>query len=117
MTSWRLAILLAVSGLMACDKSTVEPVASLTIDLSASTEIAAPGDTISLVAAAKGPNLVGLEIDFGDTTSEIYPTHGASQARVTFRHAYTARGTFTVRVVVTDGTADQKDDSVDIRVN
>ena len=77
---------------------------------------AAPGDTISFVATAQGGNLIGVETDYGDSTADQYATGGARNAKVTFRHAYEARGTFTVRVTVTDGVAGQKSATVEVRV-
>lgn len=102
--------------LAACSTST-ESVKPLTVSLAASASTVAVGDTVALVASAGGTNLVGMVIDFGDSVGDSYATSGASSARVTFRHAYSARGTYTARVVVTDAAASQQEASVEVKVN
>ena len=69
------------------------------------------------VADAQGGSLVGLQIDYGDTNSDLFSAAGARTARVTFRHAYQQVGTFTVRVIVTDASAGQKEATTEVRVN
>jgi len=113
-TTLAAAILLA--GAIVCTPSALEPL-PLDIELQASRTTAAPGDTVLFVADAQGGSLVGLQIDYGDTNSDLFSAAGARTARVTFRHAYQQPGTFTVRVIVTDATAGQKEATTEVRVN
>jgi hypothetical protein len=49
-------------------------------------------------------------VDYGDkTTTGQFPAGGARTARIVFRHAYTASGTFAIRASVTDASAGQAD--------
>ena len=99
-----------------CGRSTLET-APLDVAITASRTAAAPGDTISFVVNATGENLVGLLMDFGDMGTDLYATSGARTARVTFKHAFTAKGAFTVTVTATDAVSGQRDASIEIRVN
>jgi hypothetical protein len=109
--------LLIIGGLAlatAC-QSTLEAL-PLEISVTASRATAAPGDTIAFVATIQGGSLLGLDADYGDNTTEQYGTAGARTGKVTFRHAYLARGTFTAKITVTDASAGQKNASVQVRV-
>lgn len=99
-----------------CTESTLDPL-PLEIAVAASRTTAAPGDTILFVATVQGGSLLGLDADYGDTTTEQFATGGARTGKVTFRHAYTTRGTFTTKITVTDATLGQKNASVEVRVN
>ena len=112
------ATLLAALALSAaaCTESTLEPL-PLEISVAASRTTAAPGDTIVFVATVQGNSLLGLNVDYGDGGLDAYGTAGARTGKVSFRHAYAARGTFTTKISVTDGVAGVKDASVQIRVN
>ena len=107
---------LLLAGFTACSQTSLEPL-PLEVDIAASRTTTVPGDTISFLVNARGGTLVGLEIDFGDSTTDQFGTSGARTAQVTFRHAYVVRGTYMARVVVTDALAGQKDASIEIRVN
>ena len=67
------------------------------------------GDTVSFTVNATGNNLFGVVVEFGDSGVDQYATSGALTARVTFKHAYTTAGTFTVRAVVTDAIAGERE--------
>jgi hypothetical protein len=108
-----LAIALAALG---CTESTLAPL-PLEISIAASRTTAAPGDTIYFVATVQGGSLLGLNADYGDTSTDIFGTSGARTGKVTFRHAYTTRGTFTTKITLTDATLGTKSDSIQIRVN
>ena len=105
-----------LAGLIACEGSTLEPL-PVDVSVEASRATAAPGDTVTFVVNAQGGSLVGVEIDYGDTVTELFGTAGARTARVTFRHAYAAPSTYLVRAVVTDAMAGQKEATVEVRVN
>lgn len=107
---------LLVAGVFACSPSSLEPL-PLDVTIQASRATAAPGDTVTFVADAQGGTLLGLQVDYGDNNTDQYSTGGARTAKVTFRHAYQQRGTYTVRVVVTDAAAGQKEASVEVSVN
>ncbi|MGQ0641782.1 MAG: PKD domain-containing protein [Gemmatimonadaceae bacterium] len=102
-------------GVIACSTKPLEPL-PLEITIAANRTTAAPGDTITFVTDAQGGSLVGVEIDYGDTATDAFATGGARTARVTFRHAFQQRANYTVRVVVTDALAGQKEASVEVRV-
>jgi hypothetical protein len=113
----RLLIGLAVTvGIGACDNSELEPL-PFEVGIEASRSVTVPGDTVSFVVVAQAGRLFGVEMDFGDSTTDIFGTSGARTARVTFRHAYRLKGTYTVSATVTDATAGQKKATVEIRVN
>ena len=113
MTAIVLAIAIAAVG---CTESTLAPL-PLEISVAASRTTVAPGDTIYFVATVQGGSLLGLNADYGDTSTDLYGTSGARTGKVTFRHAYTARGTFTTKITLTDATLGTKTASVDIHVN
>ena len=100
----------------ACTQSSLEAL-PLQISVAASRATAAPGDTVVFVATIQGGSLLGLDVDYGDTMTEQYGTGGARTGKVSFYHAYAARGTYTTKITVTDATAGQKSASVEIRVN
>jgi PKD repeat protein len=89
----------------------------LEIGVQASRTVAAPGDSIDFVVTAQGGQLVGIAIAFGDGSEDLFGTGGARTAKVTFRHAYSARGTYQVQATVTDALAGPKDASIEVRVN
>lgn len=100
---------------VACGDATLAPL-PLEIAIAASRTTAAPGDSIGFLVSAQGGSLVGVETDYGDGVTEPYGTSGARTARVSFRHAYVARGVYQVRATVTDALAGQKNATVEIRV-
>ncbi len=116
MSRTALSCLAIVIGLAACSPSTLEPL-PLDIGVEANRTTAAVGDSITFVVTAQGGVLVGVEIDYGDSITDQFGTSGARTARVTFRHAYQQRGTFTVRAVITDAAAGQKEATTAVRVN
>jgi hypothetical protein len=102
-------------GLAACGDGSLDPL-PLQISIQASRATAAPGDPISFVVTAQGGNLLGIDIDYGDNTTDQYGTGGARTARVTFGHSYSAPGTYQVRARVTDAVAGEREAAVDVRV-
>jgi hypothetical protein len=109
--------ILVAAGLAACSGSTVEPPPPFAVNIDASPTMAAAGDTVTFVVNAQGGSLFGVEMDYGDGTGDQYATQGARSAKVTFKHAFAARGAYTCRVTATDALAGQKDASVEVRVN
>lgn len=105
----------AMCALVACGESTLEPL-PLEIKIETSRTTAAPGDTINFVVIAQGGVLLGIDVDYADGSGDQYGTAGARTARVSFRHAYTARGAYQVNAMVTDGIAGQKKATIDIRI-
>lgn len=107
---------LLLAGTLACS---TEPLAPLPLDVSVEPNktTTVTGDTITFVTDAQGGSLVGVQIEYGDTNGDAFTTAGARTARVTFKHAYQQPATYTVRVIVTDALAGQKEASVEVRVN
>jgi hypothetical protein len=107
---------LLLAGVLACS---AEPLAPLPLEVSVAPNktTSVPGDTITFVTDAQGGSLVGVQIEYGDTSSDAFATAGARTARVTFKHAYQQPATYTVRVIVTDAIAGVKEASVVVRVN
>ena len=99
----------------ACE-STLDPL-PLTVTVSPSKSVTTPRDTITFRVTAQGGSLVGLQIDYADSSSDQFGTSGARTADIAFHHAYTTAGTYQVTVTVTDGFAGQKKASTEIRVN
>ena len=108
-----LAVAIAAVG---CTESTLAPL-PLDITIAASKTTTTPGDTIYFVATVQGGSLLGLNADYGDSSTDVFGTSGARTGKVTFRHAYTARGTFTTKITLTDATLGTKTASVEIHVN
>ena len=98
-------------------RQTTEPPTALSVLLQASTAAVPRGDTVTFEVTAAGNNLVGVILDYGDSSSDQYATGGALNARVTFKHVYSAAGAFTVRATVTDAVAGVKEATVAIVVN
>lgn len=111
-----LVLALLALGVAACSGSPLEPL-PLDVSIQASGATAAVGDTVTFVVSAQGGQLIGLEVNYGDDSSEQFGTGGARTARVTFKHAYLVRGTYMVRAVVTDALVGQKEATVEVRVN
>lgn len=112
----RSAFALAVlAGALACGDNSLDPL-PFQISIAANSLSPAVGDTVSFAVSAQGGQLVGMEVDYGDSGKDTFGTGGARTARVTFRHAYSARGTFQFHATVTDALAGQKDATVDVRV-
>lgn len=105
-----------IACLGACRQSTA-PVVPLQVTMESSHLTVLAGDTVSFTVRATGNNLVGVIMDFGDSSSDQYGMGGALTARVTFRHAFLAPGTFTVRATVTDAVVGQKEATVGVLVN
>ena len=103
------------AGVIACSDS-LEPL-PFTMGLEASAATTVPGDSLTFTVSAQGGSLIGVDIDFGDGNVDQYATAGARTARVLFRHAYTAAGTYTVRATAHEALEGQKDATVEIRVN
>ena len=114
----RIAAILLCTLVLAwgCSESTVEAL-PLEISVAASRTTVALGDTVVFVATVQGGSLLGLDADFGDQTTDQFGTAGAQTGKVSFRHAYATRGTFTVKITVTDAVAGQKADSIYVHVN
>jgi PKD domain-containing protein len=113
MKRWLFAALLVTGS---C-RQTTEPPVSLVVTLESSRSTAARGDTITFTVNATGNNLVGVVIDFGDQTGDLYATGGALTARVNFKHVFQATGSFTVNAVVTDAIAGEKEAATTVVIN
>jgi len=111
----RLLVVGAAVLTSACSPATLEPL-PLQISVEAAPTSAVVGDTVYFIATVQGNSLLGLNADFGDGAGDSYGTGGARTGRVTFRHPFVARGTYTVRITVTDGSAAQKAASVDVHI-
>ena len=109
-----LLILLLLTG--SC-RQTTEPPLSLVVSLESSRSTATRGDTVTFTVNAAGNNLVGVVIDFGDQTGDLYATGGASTARVTFKHVFQTTGNFTVSAVVTDAIVGEKESTTAVVIN
>jgi hypothetical protein len=99
----------------ACSPSPIESL-PLDITMQASRTKAAPGDTISFVATIQGSTLLGIQIDYGDGDTGLFAASGANTGKTTFTHAYKRAGTFTAKATVSDGTANQKSTSIEVRI-
>ena len=111
-----LAIAMALVATTACRQTTAPP-DEVTVSLEVSPATAQRGDTVSFTVNAAGNNLVGVVVEFGDSEGAQYATSGALTARVTFKHAYSAAGTFSVRAVVTDAIGGEREATKSIVVN
>ena len=99
----------------ACVRDTLDPL-PFEAPLQANRATVAPADTITFMVAAKGGSLLGVEVDYADGSTDMFPTSGARTASVTFRHSYRVAGTYDVKATVTDVYAGVKTATVQIRV-
>jgi hypothetical protein len=106
---------LVLVGVAACGDGSLEPL-PLQIGIQASRTMAAPGDVIEFVVTAQGGDLLGVEIDYGDDSGDLFATGGARTARVSFNHAYAVAGTYHVQAKVTDALAGEREAEVEVRV-
>jgi hypothetical protein len=113
---FRALFVVAVAAAFGCAGSPLEP-KPFEMSLEATPQAAAPGDTVVFIVRAQGGNLLGVEIQYGDNSGDLFGTGGATTARVTFRHAYAQRGTYQVRAAVTDATSGVKEANLEVRVN
>lgn len=107
-------VLLAALG--GCGEASLAPL-PLDVGISASRITASPGDSINFLVTAQGGTLIGIEATYGDGALDQYNTGGARTAHVTFRHAYSTRGTFVVEATVIDASAGSRSATVEVRVN
>lgn len=112
----RIVMCLALALVAGC-RQTTAPAVDLTVSLQSNRTTAARGDTVTFVVGATGNNLVGVVIDYGDTSGDQYATSGATTAQVTFKHVFSLAGEFTVRTTVTDAIVGEKDATVAVSVN
>lgn len=112
----RLAVPVLLVVLVAC-RQPATPTEPLVVTIGASASTIPVGDTLSVVVSASGNNLVGIYIEYGDSQADLYATSGATSARVTFRHAFESAGSFTIRAVVTDAIAGEKEATVGVVVH
>ena len=110
-------LLLAFVVLTVGCRQTTQPPIGLSVSIEANTAVVLRGDTVSFQVTAAGNNVVGVIIDFGDGTTDRYATGGALTARVTFKHAYSIAGSFSVRASVTDAIAGEKEVTTLVVVN
>ena len=103
-------------GASACHTPSIEPL-PFQLQLNVSRTATAPGDTVVVVVDAQGPLLIGVSVDYGDANSDQFNVGGARTAHVTFHHAYTSAGTFSLKATVTDASAGEKSASVDMSVH
>lgn len=82
-----------------------------------SAAVIATGDTLAVVVNAAGNNLIGVIVEYGDQQADQYATSGANIARVTFKHVFQAAGAYTIRAIVTDALAGEKEATVTVQVN
>lgn len=114
--TFRLLVVLLGIGLGGC-RQTTEPPIGLVATVESSRSTAARGDTVSFIVSATGNNLVGVVIDFGDQTGDLFATGGARTARVTFKHVFQTAGSFTVSAVVTDAIVGDKESTTVVVIN
>ena len=114
----RLALVALTCGIAisSCRQST-EPPVQVTVSLQANPTVVPRGDTVTFTVIAAGNNLFGAVIDYGDETGDQYGTGGALSARITFKHAYSSAGTYTVTATVTDAIAGEREATIAIVVN
>ncbi len=101
---------------VACRQSVADPV-SLVVTIETSPPALQRGDTLTVVVSATGNNLVGVVVEYGDSQGDQYSTGGAHSARVTFKHAFMSQGSYTIRAIVTDAVAGEKEAVAQVTVN
>lgn len=108
-----LAAVVVVASLSACLEGTEPLPLDITIQKPATISTV---DSANFVVTAQGNSMVGIETNFGDGRVDAFPTGGARTATVTFRHRYSASGTYDVTATVTDAVLGQKTAAVQVVV-
>lgn len=111
----RCIVALCALVLAGCESGTLDPL-PLNVTLAASSTTPARGDTVTFTVNAQGGSLLGVEIDFGDGGQDAFGLGGARTARVSFRHAYGAAGSYTVVAALADATLGTRTASVVLTV-
>lgn len=104
--------------LAACIVGCIDPVdpRPLAITITATPVTAAVDETITFVINAQGGRLLQIDTQYGDGESSTQPTDGATTARVTLTHAYSATGTYLVTARALDGIEGQRDATVQVTI-
>jgi PKD repeat protein len=108
-----LAGVCVIAALTACIEGTEPLPLGIVIQKPATISTA---DSANFVVTAQGNSLVGIETDFGDGRVAGFPTSGARTATVTFRHRYSASGTYDVTATVSDAVLGSKTAAVQVIV-
>jgi hypothetical protein len=108
----------ATAFVAACASSIVEGGRPLSIEVVADRTTAATGDTIAFVVEARGNNLVGVTLSYGDGVVDSFPGIGAVSLGQDTSHVYTEAGDYMVRATVIDllGSLQTLTDSVPIQI-
>jgi hypothetical protein len=97
-------------------ETTTDPL-PLAVTVAPNKTVTTPRDTITFLVTAQGGSLVGVLIDYADSTGDQFATSGARTASITFHHAYTTAGTYEVTVTLTDALAGDTKATTEIHVN
>jgi PKD repeat protein len=111
-----LAAIIAAVVLSACGGGSVSP---LPIAISVTTSPASPavGDSVTFVANAQGSGVTAMDADYGDGKVEAVQVPFARTVRNTFKHAYSAAGTYTAAFSVTQADNTTKSATATVQVH
>jgi plastocyanin len=98
------AVLCAVTG---CEQSVTGP-RPFELTVTPGAQSAAVGDSVVFTASAQGNHLIEAVADYGDGTVESHDFFDSQTVTVRFTHVYSASGTYTIVVSVTDAVAGTK---------
>ena len=107
---------LSVAVLLAACLDPIRPKPPLNVTITATPMSAAVGQEITFVVDAQGNDLLQVGAFFGDGSTESVDTGGATTARITLAHAYTAAGTYDVIGRAVDGVEGQRDVTIQVTV-
>jgi PKD repeat protein len=107
---------LSVAVCLAACLDPIRPKPPLEVRITATPPTGAVGTEFTFVVNAQGHDLLSVEAHFGDGSSEVFNTGGATTARVNFIHTYNTAGTYDVIGLANDGVEGQKQATVQITV-
>jgi PKD repeat protein len=94
-------------GVVGCERTATGP-RPFEVTVTPSAQSAAVGDSVEFKTNAQGGYLIQAVADYGDGTVESHDFAEAQTLQVHFKHAYSASGTYTIVVTVTDAVAGTK---------
>jgi PKD repeat protein len=103
-------------GIVGCEESVTGP-RPLQVTLTSAVTSGRVGDSITFTADAQGADIIQMAADYGDGETESHDIGGANTATVRFKHAYSASGTYTIVVTVTDGISGTKTASLEFPIS
>ena len=105
-----LAAVALVALLGGCDTLAEVDVGPPRFELTADMTAGAVGDTFVIGFEAEGSLLLGVDVDYGDGSTERFPLTGSLRASGSAEHVYREPGSYRVTGVLRDGASERVDE-------